>query len=50
MPYDPEKTYTLTVDGFIVSDNVVTTHYEHINTGYLYSDHEPVLMKFKLKK
>lgn len=49
IPYDPEKTYTLTVDGFIVSDNVECLSYEHINTAYAYSDHDPVFMKFRLK-
>lgn len=48
-PYDPATAYTVAVDGFIVSDNIEVTDYEHINTGYLYSDHDPVLMKFVLK-
>lgn len=50
IPYEPGRTYTLTVDGFIISGNVECTLYEHVNTGYKYSDHDPVLMKFKLKK
>ena len=48
--YDPATSYTVTVDGFIVSDNIEVTDYEHINTGYSNSDHDPVLMKFKLKE
>ncbi|MBQ8822764.1 MAG: endonuclease/exonuclease/phosphatase family protein [Lachnospiraceae bacterium] len=49
IPYDPEVTYTITLDGFIISDNVECVKYEHINTGYAYSDHEPVYMEFRLK-
>ncbi|MCR4618295.1 MAG: endonuclease/exonuclease/phosphatase family protein [Lachnospiraceae bacterium] len=49
VPYDPETTYTVTVDGFIISDNIEITDYENLQTGYEYSDHNPVVMKFKLK-
>ena len=48
MAYDPEETYTVTLDGFIISDNITMTYYENINTGYSYSDHDPVLMRFTL--
>lgn len=47
--YDPETTYTVTLDGFIVSDNIEMTYYTNNAGGFLYSDHEPVIMKFKLK-
>lgn len=47
--YSPGVTYTVTLDGFIVSDNVECVKYEHVNTGYAYSDHEPVYMEFCLK-
>ena len=49
MEYVPDVTYTVTLDGFIFSDNIECTSYENINTGYSYSDHDPVFMKFKLK-
>ena len=49
MEYVPGETYTVTLDGFIVSDNVTCTQYENINTGYSYSDHDPVYMKFQLQ-
>ena len=39
----------MTLDGFIVSDNVEVRSYRHVDTGYLYSDHDPVLMEFVLK-
>ena len=49
MEYIPDVTYTVTLDGFIISDNIECTSYEDINTGYSYSDHDPVYMSFKLK-
>ena len=48
MEYVPGVTYTVTLDGFITSDNIEYTEYENVNTGYSYSDHDPVYMKFKL--
>ena len=49
MEYVPGVTFTVTLDGFIVSDNVKVTEYENIHTGYLYSDHDPVRMCFELQ-
>ena len=49
MKYIPGKTYTVTLDGFIISDNIECVSYEDINTGYSYSDHDPVYLKFRLK-
>ena len=49
-PYVPGETYTVTLDGFIISDNVECVKYENVNTGYSYSDHDPVYMEFQLKK
>ena len=46
--YDP-ACFTVTLDGFIVSDNVETTYVDVVNNEFLYSDHNPVVMKFKLK-
>ena len=46
MEYVPGETYTVTLDGFIISDNVECTKYENVNTGYSYSDHDPVYMEF----
>lgn len=43
------ETLTVTLDGFIISDNVQCIDYKHIKTGYSYSDHEPVVMRFKLR-
>ena len=48
IPYEKGVTYQVTIDGFFVSDNVEATA-QNIDTGYLYSDHNPVTLTFKLK-
>lgn len=48
MEYIEGVTYTVSLDGFIISDNVTLENYEHIRTDYLYSDHDPVLLDFSL--
>ena len=47
--FNKEGNFTIIVDGFIVSDNVTVTSLENVVTGFVYSDHNPVVMKFKLK-
>ena len=47
-PYE-KGNFVVTVDGFIVSENVEVTYANVIETDYKYSDHNPVMMKFKLK-
>ncbi len=47
--YNPASTYTVTLDGFIVSDNIKPVSYETKTSGFLYSDHEPVVMSFILE-
>lgn len=49
MEYVPGETYTVTLDGFIISDNIECVSYDNINTGYTYSDHDPVYLEFTLK-
>ena len=49
MEYVPGVTYTVTLDGFIISDNIECLSYENVNTGYSYSDHDPVKVEFALK-
>ena len=39
--------YTVTVDGFVVSDNVRATA-TNVDTGFAYSDHNPVALSFEL--
>ena len=47
IPYE-EGNFTIIVDGFIVSDNVTCVEVENIVTGFEYSDHNPVVLKFIL--
>lgn len=49
IPYDETDSPTITLDGFIVSDNVTVNYYYQMNWGYQFSDHEPVIMQFKLE-
>lgn len=48
-PYDEQTTYTVTLDGFIVSENVIVNNYQHMDLGYRFSDHDPVLMEFSFE-
>lgn len=48
-PYN-NKQFVLTVDGFIVSDNVTVTNSDVYDLQFKYSDHNPVYMTFKLNK
>ncbi len=48
-PYEEGVTYTVTLDGFIVSDNVVVNEYRNVDFGYEYSDHDPVVMRFEIE-
>lgn len=47
-PYHSEQ-YVVTVDGFLVSDNVTVSSATVIDTGFAYSDHNPVTMTFSLR-
>ena len=46
--YDPETSFVLTVDGFLVSENVEVTEAEAVDTGFAWSDHNPVRLTFRL--
>ena len=46
-PYNPQQ-FVLTVDGFIVSDNVQVLDVSVIDTGFTYSDHNPTQLTFTL--
>ena len=46
-PYNPAQ-FRVTVDGFLVSENVTVTSSRVVDTGYAYSDHTPVEMTFVL--
>ena len=40
--------YVLTVDGFLVTPNVTVERAAVVDTGFAYSDHNPVTMTFTL--
>lgn len=46
--YVPGETFVLCVDGFLVSDNIAVESVEVQDEGFLYTDHNPVLMRFSL--
>ena len=48
IPYEEGVNYLTVLDGFIVSDNVEIVSVENIDTGFEYSDHNPVAMEFRL--
>jgi endonuclease/exonuclease/phosphatase family metal-dependent hydrolase len=47
--YTPGESFVITVDGFIVSDNVTVVSSEVVDTGFAWSDHNPVQMTFILE-
>ena len=46
--YAPGESFVLTVDGFLVSENVEITALETVDAGFEFSDHNPVSMRFVL--
>lgn len=48
IPYEEGVNYTVVIDGFIVSENVTVHSVTNLDYGFLYSDHNPVLMEFSL--
>lgn len=44
-----DEVYKSVIDGFFVSDNIEIISVENIDNGFEYSDHQPVLLEFKLK-
>ena len=49
IPYTEGVNYQTVLDGFVVSDNIEVTKVRNIDTGYEFSDHNPVEMTFVLK-
>ncbi len=47
IPYVKGVNYEVTIDGFMVSDNV-RAQAQNVNAGFGYSDHNPVLLNFEL--
>ncbi len=48
VPYGPDC-QTFVLDGFLVTDNVKVESVRNIDTGFAYSDHCPVVMRFCLE-
>ncbi|MGN0712207.1 MAG: endonuclease/exonuclease/phosphatase family protein [Anaerovoracaceae bacterium] len=48
-PWNPETNYQLTIDGFLISDNVECEQADTVDLQFAYSDHNPVQMTFRLK-
>ncbi|MBQ9493520.1 MAG: endonuclease/exonuclease/phosphatase family protein [Oscillibacter sp.] len=48
IPYGPDS-FTVVLDGFILSDNVRCDYNQVVDTGFLYSDHNPVVLRFVLQ-
>ncbi len=49
IPFVKDHTYTYVCDGFILSDNIKVNSIENVDKQFLYSDHNPVHLKFELK-
>lgn len=47
--YEKDKTYTVVVDGFIVSDNIEVIESKNIQTDFAYSDHNPAFLEFRFR-
>ena len=55
IPYQEGVNYSVVIDGFIISDNIEEISVENVvtingeNVSFVYSDHNAVVLKFKLK-
>ena len=49
VPAGPDS-QTFVLDGFLVTGNVEVKELHNIDTGFAYSDHNPVVMRFVLKQ
>lgn len=48
-PWDPELNFQITIDGFIVTDNIEVWSCEVTDQQFAYSDHQPVQLRFRFK-
>ncbi|MCI8609854.1 MAG: endonuclease/exonuclease/phosphatase family protein [Firmicutes bacterium] len=48
-PWNPDTNFQLTIDGFLISDNVDVISSAVIDTQFAWSDHNPVELEFQLK-
>ena len=47
--YIKGKSFVTLVDGFLISDNIELLQFQTIDSEFKFSDHNPVMMRFKLK-
>ncbi len=47
-PSDTENTYHFIIDGFLASNNIEIIEVKGLDLGFVYSDHNPVNLRFKL--
>ena len=48
IPYTPGKNYTTIIDSFLTSPNIEVESIKGYNLNFVYSDHNPVMIKVKL--
>ena len=48
-PWDPETNFQITIDGFIITDNIEVESCEVTDQQFAYSDHQPVQLRFRFK-
>ena len=48
-PYTPGESTTGIIDGFFVSKNITVNAVQNLDHGFLYSDHNPVLLRFTMQ-
>ncbi len=48
-PWDPETNFQITIDGFLVTDNIEVSGCEVTDLQFAYSDHDPVQLWFSFK-
>ena len=48
-PWDPETNFQITIDGFLITDNIEAVSCEVTDLQFAYSDHEPVQFRFRFK-
>lgn len=49
-PYSKDDNYVTNIDGFLVSPNVMVKAVSVLNTDFKYTDHQPVVMSFSVKR
>ena len=48
-PWDPATNFQITIDGFLITDNIEVESCEVTDLQFAYSDHDPVQLRFSFK-